>query len=57
MLRYDDERHWLRAAPERIGHLFPRLLGQSEGTQEFFASPELGLELIRPARKDEKEPR
>jgi hypothetical protein len=30
LLRYDDERHWLRAAPERIGHLFPRLLGQSE---------------------------
>ena len=25
LLRYDDERHWLRAAA-RIGHLFPRLL-------------------------------
>ena len=24
-----------------------------EGTEEFFASPGLGLELIRPARKDE----
>jgi hypothetical protein len=23
--RYDDERHWLRAAASRIGHLFPRL--------------------------------
>src|SRR5262249_37762054 len=25
-----DERHWLRIAPKLIGHLFPRLLGQSE---------------------------
>jgi hypothetical protein len=32
-LRYDDERHWLRAAPARIGHLFPRLLRQSECNQ------------------------
>jgi hypothetical protein len=30
LLRYHDERHWLRAAPRRVGHLFPRLLGQSE---------------------------
>jgi hypothetical protein len=30
LLRYDDERHWLRAAPGLVGHLFPRLLGQSE---------------------------
>jgi hypothetical protein len=30
LLRFDDERHWLRAAPARVGHLFPRLLGQSE---------------------------
>jgi hypothetical protein len=30
LLRYDDERHWLRAAPRLVGHLFPRLLGQSE---------------------------
>jgi hypothetical protein len=33
LLRYDDERHWLRAAPARIGHLFPRLLRQSEYNQ------------------------
>ena len=33
LLRYDDERHWLRAAPYRVGHLFPRLLGQSEYLQ------------------------
>ena len=30
LLRYDDERHWLRAAPKLIGSLFPRLLGQGE---------------------------
>ena len=30
LLRYDDERHWLRAAALRVGHLFPRLLRQSE---------------------------
>jgi hypothetical protein len=28
-----------------------------QGTEEFFASPGLGLTLIRPARKDEKQPR
>ena len=33
LLRYDDERHWLRAARKRVGHLFPRLLGQSEYNQ------------------------
>ena len=30
LLRYDDERRWLRAAPVQVGHLFPRLLRQSE---------------------------
>ena len=30
LLRFDDERHWLRAAPKLIGHLFPRLLAQGE---------------------------
>lgn len=30
LLRHDSERHWMRAAPHRIGHLFPRLPGQSE---------------------------
>jgi hypothetical protein len=33
LLRYDDERHWLRAAAARVGHLFPRLLAQSEYNQ------------------------
>jgi hypothetical protein len=32
LLRYNDERHWLRAAPNRVGHLFPRLLGQASTT-------------------------
>jgi hypothetical protein len=30
LLRFDDERHWLRAARKLVGHLFPRLLRQSE---------------------------
>jgi hypothetical protein len=30
LLRYHDEHHWLRAAPARVGHLFPRLLSQPE---------------------------
>jgi len=33
LLRYNGEHHWLRAAPSRVGHLFPRLLGQSEYNQ------------------------
>src|SRR4029453_2666329 len=33
LLRSNDERHWLRAAPNRVGHLFPRLLSQSEYNQ------------------------
>ena len=33
LLRFDDERRWLRAAPGRVGHLFPRLLRQSEYNQ------------------------
>src|ERR687897_1116045 len=33
LLRYHDEHHWLRAARSRVGHLFPRLLGQSEYNQ------------------------
>ena len=30
LLRFDDERHWLRAAPRQVGRLFARLLRQSE---------------------------
>ena len=33
LLRYDDERHGLRAAPKLVWHLFPRLLGQAERNQ------------------------
>jgi hypothetical protein len=33
LLRHDNERHWLRAVPKQAGHLFPRLLGQSEYNQ------------------------
>ena len=30
VLRCDDERHWPRAAPRLVGHLFPPLLAQSQ---------------------------
>jgi hypothetical protein len=30
LLRFDDERRWLRVAPRLVGHLFPRLRRQSE---------------------------
>ena len=38
LVRYDDERRWLRAAVFRVGHLFPRLLGQSEYNQRVRAA-------------------
>lgn len=41
LLRFDDERHWLRAAPARVGHLFPRLLRQSEYNQRLKAAAPL----------------
>ena len=41
LLRYDDERHWLRAAASRVGHLFPRLLGQSEYNQRLTGAARL----------------
>jgi hypothetical protein len=37
----DDERHWLRAAPARLRHLFPRLLSQSEYNQRLKAAAPL----------------
>jgi hypothetical protein len=37
LLRYYDERRWLRAARTRVGHLFPRLLRQSEYNQRLKA--------------------
>ena len=41
LLRFDEERHWLRAAPKLVGHLFPRLLGQSEYNQRIKAAAPL----------------
>jgi hypothetical protein len=41
LLRFDDERRWLRAAPARVGHLFPRLLGQSEYNERLKAAAAL----------------
>jgi hypothetical protein len=33
LLRYDDERHWLRAAPHRVGHLFPGCWAKASTTR------------------------
>ena len=33
LLRFDGERRWLRAARTQVGHLFPRMLAQSEYNQ------------------------
>ncbi|MGH3231645.1 MAG: IS982 family transposase, partial [Streptosporangiaceae bacterium] len=41
LLRHDDERHWLRAAPKLVGHLFPRLLGHSEYNERLKAAAPL----------------
>ena len=41
LLRFDDERHWLRIAPKLIGHLFPRLLCQSEYNTRLWAAAPL----------------
>src|SRR5215831_9632238 len=41
LLRFDDERHWLRAAPKLVGHLFPRLLRQSEYNERVKAAAPL----------------
>ena len=32
LLRYDDERHWLRAAPARVGDLSPGCCGKASTT-------------------------
>ena len=47
LLRYDNERHWLRAAPGRVGHLFPRLLRQSEYNQRLKAAAPLMESALR----------
>ena len=54
LLRYDDERHWLRAAPKLIGSLFPRLLGQSEYNARLKAAAplmEAALRWLMPPRE------
>jgi hypothetical protein len=50
LLRYNDEHHWLRAAPSRVGHLFPRLLRQSEYNQRLWPTPNSWANASRPAR-------
>ncbi|HEY3086687.1 MAG TPA: IS982 family transposase [Jatrophihabitantaceae bacterium] len=47
LLRYNDERHWLRAAPSRVGHLFPRLLEQSEYNERLKAAAPLMQAALR----------
>ncbi|MDJ1136849.1 IS982 family transposase [Streptomyces iconiensis] len=47
LLRYDDERHWLRSAPALVGHLFPRLLSQSEYNRRLRAVGGLLEEALR----------
>ncbi len=51
LLRYDDERHWLRAAPRLVGHLFPRLLRQSEYNDRLKAAVPLMEAAVRAARR------
>jgi hypothetical protein len=41
LLRYPDEHHWLRAAPSRVGHLFPRLLSQPEYNRRLRAAADV----------------
>jgi hypothetical protein len=41
LLRYNDEHHWLRAAPVRVGHLFPRLLSQPAYNRRLRAAADL----------------
>jgi hypothetical protein len=47
LLRYNEEHHWLRAAPSRVGHLFPRLLGQSEYNQRLKQAAPLMVTALR----------
>jgi hypothetical protein len=47
LLRYNDEQHWLRAAATRVGHLFPRLLGQSEYNERLKAAAPLMEAVLR----------
>lgn len=47
LLRYPGEHHWLRAAPSRVGHLFPRLLSQPEYNRRLRAAADLMHDTLR----------
>jgi hypothetical protein len=47
LLRFNDERHWLRAAPALVGHLFPRLLSQPEYNRRLRAAADLMESALR----------
>ena len=47
LLRSNDEHHWLRAAPSRVGHLFPRLLSQPEYNRRLRGAADLLEDTLR----------
>jgi hypothetical protein len=47
LLRFNDEHHWLRAAPSRVGHLFPRLLSQPEYNRRLRGAADLLEDTLR----------
>jgi hypothetical protein len=46
LLRFDDVRHWLRAAPILVGYLFLRLLGQPSSLNRDLAGRSMILVLL-----------
>jgi hypothetical protein len=53
LLRFDDERHWLRSAPKLVGQLFSRLLRTSEyNTRLRAAAPLMGGRAAVAGRRD-----
>jgi len=52
LLRYDQERRWLRAAQHRIGHLFPYLPKQSDYNKRLRAALPLIQRMIRLLAQD-----
>jgi hypothetical protein len=49
LLRYDDERHWLRAPPARVGNLLPRMPRTPRGYRRADAR-------FPPHRRDHRQP-
>ena len=47
LLRFNEEHHWLRAAPSRVGHLFPRLLSQPEYNRRLRGAADLLEDTLR----------